>query len=99
VTVYLTVQVKIKDRAAYDRYSGAFMDIFSKFNGKILAADFEPKVLDGEWNMDRLVVMSFPDEESLMVWLTSDEYQAIGADRAAGADTIALLAKGIEVPN
>lgn len=98
VTVYLTVQVKFKDRKAYERYADAFMGVFSKFKGKMLAADFHPKVLDGKWDMDRLVLMSFPDEESLMAWLTSDEYRAIGADREAGADTIVLLAKGIEAP-
>lgn len=97
MTVYFAVQVKIKDREAYDRYAEAFMGVFSKFNGKMLAADFEPKVFDGEWKMDRFVLMSFPNETSLAAWLTSDEYKAIGADRAAGADTIALLAKGIEV--
>ena len=96
MTVYLAVQVRIKDRETYDRYASQFMNIFSKFNGKMLAADFNPKVIDGEWDMDRLVIVSFPDEPSLMAWLNSDEYQAIGADRAAGAETIALLAKGIE---
>ena len=98
MTVYLTVQVKIKDRDAYTRYSDAFMGVFEKFNGTMLAADFKPKVLDGEWDKDRLVLMSFPDKRSLLAWLTSDEYKAIGADRAAGADTITLLAQGIEVP-
>ncbi|CAK9042073.1 UPF0051 protein slr0074 [Durusdinium trenchii] len=96
MSIYLTVQVKIKDRDAYDRYAAAFMDVFVKFKGKMLAADFNPKVVDGEWDMDRLVLMSFPDEESLMAWITSKEYQAISADRKAGADTIALMAQGIE---
>jgi len=91
------MQVKIKDRAAYDRYADAFMDIFNKFNGTMLAADFEPKVLDGEWDRDRLVIMSFPDYESLTAWLTSKEYQSIRADREAGADTLALLAQGVDV--
>ena len=96
MTVYLVVQVKVKDREAYDRYAGGFMDVFSKFNGAMLAADFEPRVLDGEWDKDRLVLMSFPDEASLTAWITSDEYSKLAADRAAGADTIALLARGIE---
>ncbi len=96
MSVYLTVQVTIKDRAAYDRYAEAFGPIFAKFDGKILAADFEPKVLSGDWNKDRLVILSFPDEPSLMAWLTSNEYKAISADRDAGADTIALLAKGMD---
>ena len=96
MTVYFVVQVTIKDRGAYERYAAAFMGIFEKFKGKMLAADFKPKVLDGQWDMDRLVVMSFPDEGSLKEWLTSPEYQAIGHHRAAGADTIALMAQGIE---
>jgi uncharacterized protein (DUF1330 family) len=96
MTVYLTVQVKIKNRDAYDRYSAAFMGVFEKFKGRILAADFSPKVLDGKWDMDRLVLMSFPDEPSLMAWLTSDEYRKLGTDRAEGADTIALLVKSVQ---
>lgn len=95
MTAYLTVHVKIKDRAAYDRYSAAFMGVFAKFNGKVLAADFAPKVLDGAWAMDRFVLLSFPDEPALMAWLTSPDYQALAADRKAGADTIVVLAKGI----
>lgn len=97
MTVYFVVQVKIKDRAAYERYSNAFMDVFEKFKGTILAADFEPKVLDGNWDRDRLVLMSFPDQSALMEWLTSAEYREIAVDRVAGAETIALLAQGIEV--
>ncbi|MEM9014945.1 MAG: DUF1330 domain-containing protein [Pseudomonadota bacterium] len=95
MTVYFCVQVKIKDREAYDRYGAAFMDVFQKYNGEMLAADFNPKILDGEWDGDRLVLLSFPDEPSLMAWLTSEDYRAIGADRKAGADTVALLAQGI----
>ena len=98
MTVYLVVQVKIKDRQAYDRYAGRFMEVFSKYDGTMLAADFEPKQLDGKWDFDRLVMMSFPDEPSLMSWLTSADYQALSADREAGATTIALMAKGIEAP-
>ncbi|MEM1192163.1 MAG: DUF1330 domain-containing protein [Pseudomonadota bacterium] len=96
MTVYMAVQVKIKDRAAYERYSEAFMPIFSKFKGTMLAADFDPQVMSGAWDHDRLVLVSFPDKPSLYEWLSSDEYRAIGADRDAGADTIALLAQGIE---
>lgn len=97
MTVYFCVQVTIKDRAAYGRYADAFMGVFSKFKGTMLAADFEPKVFDGEWDRDRLVLMSFPDRAALMEWLTSDEYKELAADRDQGADTIALLAQGVEV--
>ena len=98
MSVYMCVEVKIKNREAYDRYADAFMSVFEKFKGTMLAADFEPKVLDGEWNGDRIVMMSFPSEADVMAWLTSPEYQAISVDRIAGADTKVLLAQEIEVP-
>lgn len=47
MTVYAVVQVKIKDREAYDRYSDAFMNVFEKFEGTMLAADFDPKLVEG----------------------------------------------------
>ena len=98
MTVYLCVQLKIKGRAAYARYEEDFLPVFEKFNGTLLAADFEPKVLDGEWDKDRIVLLSFPNEEELMAWITSDEYQAITANRDSGTDGIALLFQGIEDP-
>ena len=98
MTVYLTVQVKIKDRAAYQRYSDAFMPVFEKFKGTMLAADFEPRIISGEWDKDRIVIMSFPDKGAMMEWLTSEEYKVIAADRDKGADIIALMAEGVEGP-
>ena len=99
MTVYLVVQVKIKDREEYQRYSERFMGVFEKFEGTLLTADFSPKVVDGEWDRDRIVVMSFPSEEAMKAWITSAEYQEISVHRAAGAETIALLAQGIEATN
>jgi uncharacterized protein (DUF1330 family) len=32
-----------------------------KFSGRLLSADEHPLVLEGEWDRDKLVLMSFPD--------------------------------------
>ncbi len=96
MTVYFVGQVKIKNREAYDRYANAFMGVFEKFKGTMLAADFDAKMLGGEWDKDRLVIMSFPTKADLMEWITSPEYQKIGIDRDEGADVIGVLAQGIE---
>jgi uncharacterized protein (DUF1330 family) len=96
VTVYLVGQLKIKDRAAYDRYAAAFAGVFAKFNGRLLAADFGAKALEGEWDKDRAVLISFPDEASLMAWINSPDYREIAKDRIAGADALVLLVRGLE---
>jgi uncharacterized protein (DUF1330 family) len=94
MSVYVIVQLKMIDRAAYDRYQARFFDVFRKFGGRLLAADENPKVLEGSWDRDKLVLMSFPDEAAFRAWADSPEYLEISRDRKAGAEGVVLLAKG-----
>lgn len=93
VTVYVIVQLKMTDRAAYDRYQARFFDVFRKFNGRLLSADEQPSVLERVWDRDKLVLMSFPDEAAFRAWSESSEYVEISRDRKAGAQATVLLAK------
>ena len=94
MTVYAIVQLKMTDRAAYDRYQARFFDVFKKFSGRLLSADDNPAVLEGAWDRDRVVLMSFPDEAAFHAWANSPEYLEIAKDRQGGTDGIVLLAKG-----
>jgi uncharacterized protein (DUF1330 family) len=95
MTVYVIVQLKMIDRSVYDRYQARFLDVFRKFSGRLLSADEHPAVLEGAWDRDKLVLMSFPDEAAFRAWSDSPEYQEISKDRKAGAQGIVLLAKGL----
>ena len=94
MTVYVIVQLKMIDRAAYDRYQARFFDVFKKFSGRLLSADENPTILEGGWDCDKLVLMSFPDEAAFQAWANSPEYLEISKDRKAGAEGVVLLAKG-----
>lgn len=94
MTVYVIVQLKMTDRSACDRYQARFFDVFKKFNGRLLSADENPTVLEGAWDRDKLVLMSFPDEAAFRAWGQSAEYLEISKDRKAGAQAVVLLAKG-----
>ncbi|WBX99920.1 DUF1330 domain-containing protein [Ramlibacter tataouinensis] len=95
VTVYVLAQLKFKDRAAYDRYQAAFGGVFGAFEGAVLSADTRPKVLEGHWEGDKVVLLSFPDEAAWRAWAESPGYQDISRDRVAGADCTVLLLKGV----
>ncbi len=95
MTVYVIVQLKMIDRAAYDRYQERFFDVFKKYSGRLLSADETPTVLEGAWDRDKLVLMSFPDEAAFRAWGQSAEYLEISKDRKAGAQAVVLLAKGL----
>lgn len=94
MTVYVIVQLKMTDREVYDRYQARFFDVFRKYSGRLLSADENPAVLEGTWDNDKLVLMSFPDEASFRAWGSSPEYLEISKDRKAGAQAVVLLAKG-----
>ena len=95
MTVYAVAQLRFIDRAAYDRYQVRFMDVFRRHRGTLLAADESPEVVEGHWDRDKVVLMSFPDEAAFRSWSESPEYQEISKDRRVGADTVVLLAKGL----
>ena len=95
MAVYVLAQLKFTDRVAYGRYQERFMDVMRKFRGRLLAADEHPTVLEGTWEGDKVVLLSFPDEPAYREWGNSPEYQEILQDRKAGAAAIALLIKGV----
>lgn len=95
MTVYAIAQLRFIDRAAYDRYQARFMDVFRRHRGTLLAADESPQVVEGQWDREKVVLMSFPDEAAFRLWSESPDYQEISKDRRKGADTLVLLAKGL----
>ena len=95
MTVYAIAQLKFTDRDAYNRYQAAFMEVFQRYSGTLLAADEAPGVIEGEWDRDKVVLMSFPDEAAFREWAESPDYQRISEDRRAGADTLVVLVQAI----
>ena len=96
MTVYAIAQLRFTDRAAYNRYQSKFMEVFRRHPGTLLAADESPQVVEGQWDREKLVLMSFPDEAAFRGFVQSPEYLEISKDRRAGADTVVLLVDGLQ---
>jgi uncharacterized protein (DUF1330 family) len=93
--VYAIAQLRITDRAAYNRYQARFMDVMRKFKGRLLAADEAPRIIEGAWDREKVVLLEFPDEPAFREWAESPEYLEIAKDRKAGSEALVLLVKGI----
>ncbi|WP_230534069.1 DUF1330 domain-containing protein [Microvirga roseola] len=91
--VYIIAQLKFTDRASYRRYQEAFHGVFAQFNGRLLVADEEPRLLEGAWERDKVVVLGFPSGEEALRFQNSPEYSAIARDRRAGAEATVLLVR------
>lgn len=96
MSVYQIAQITIKNRDEYDQYAKKFLGVFEKFEGKILSVDWEPKVVAGEWNAMRSILLEFPNKLAWRAWITSPEYEEIAKHRIAGADVNAILVKSLD---
>lgn len=96
MTVYAMAQLRIHDPEPYGRYMSRFLPVLAKYNGKLLAADDNPRVLEGQWwDRNKIVLMQFDDVAAFRAWAASPQYVEIAQDRKAGADAVVLLIKGI----
>ncbi len=96
MSCYFVAQIQIQDMVEYQKYLDGVDEVFSKYNGKYLAVDGSPSVLEGEWSYSRMVIIQFPNEEELRRWYDSSEYQAIAKYRLSAAKCDTLLVKGID---
>lgn len=95
MSVYAIAQLTITEPTAYGRYLDGFMDVFSGFNGTLLAADPAPSVIEGRWPYEKVVLMSFPDRSSFDAWATSDAYEGIAVDRKTGSQAVVIVVEGL----
>jgi uncharacterized protein (DUF1330 family) len=95
MSVYAIAQLWIQDPVAYGRYTERFMEVFRNYQGRVLAADDSPLIFEGTSDVNKVVVLSFPDETAFRAWAESPEYLAIAKDRRAGAKSVILLVKSI----
>mgnify|MGYP002749792391 CR=1 FL=1 len=92
---YFIAQIKINNEDTYKKYLKDASLIFSKYNGKYLAVDNDPEILEGKWNYTRIVLIEFPNKNELKKWYNSKDYQKILKYRlnAAQCDTIIANSK------
>jgi uncharacterized protein (DUF1330 family) len=74
------------------------MEVMRQFRGTVLAADEQPRIEEGSWQYEKVVLLSFPDDTAFRDWADSPEYLRIAVDRKSGSVGVVLVAHGIEPP-
>jgi uncharacterized protein (DUF1330 family) len=96
MSTYVLAQLSIHDRARYDRYAAEFMRVLAPFEGRLLAADEVPEVLEGEWPHQKVVLIEFRDRDEALRWANSPEYRTIAVDREGSTVATVLLVSGFQ---
>lgn len=94
MAVYLIATLHIHDRDRYKNYEEGFMEIFMKYEGKILSVEEAPVTKEGKWDYTRTVLLEFSSKEKADAWYHSGEYQSLMQHRhAASNGNVVLLNK------
>ncbi len=94
MSYYFVAQIEIHDEKEYQKYLKDVDAVFSKFDGKYLALDEKPIILEGSRPCGRVALIEFPNEEGFKRWYESSEYQAILKYRLKAAACNSILVKG-----
>jgi uncharacterized protein (DUF1330 family) len=83
---YLFLEIDWHDQARATEYRKLLGPTLDKHGGRTLVAN-EPRVLEGDWNPRRVVIIEFPGMDALLGWYRSDEYAPLIRLRNEGAKT------------
>ncbi len=89
---YFIALINIHDPTRYEQYLAGFDEVFEKFRGEVVSVDDNPRVLEGDWPAGRTVLIRFPNEQELLRWYESPEYQQLARHRKeASVGSIAIV--------
>lgn len=92
--VYLIAEIDPTEPEAYAEYVESVPEIIELFGGRFLVRGGDPFVLEGRWSPERLVVVEFPNEETLRAFYDSPEYAPLKAIRQRTTNSRLVVANG-----
>jgi uncharacterized protein (DUF1330 family) len=93
MATYLICEIDWHDADKAKEYREKFGPGLEKYGGRTLCAG-PPEVLEGDWNPPRMVVLEFPNKESLRKWYGSEEYAPVLKLRQEGAKSKMIVVEG-----
>ena len=95
MSAYIIVQINITNKEAYKEYLKQVTSIAIKYGGKYLIRGGKFKVMIGDWDFERTVVIKFQTYEIAMDWYNSEEYAPVRKIRENNSDGNLIIIEGI----
>jgi uncharacterized protein (DUF1330 family) len=94
MVAYFIGEHKITDPAKYEEYLRQVAPMIKRFGGRYITRVGTHKVLEGQWEPNRVVIIEFPDMPALNAWYHSPEYHPLIALRQSASADILIAVEG-----
>ena len=95
MTAYMVAHLDVHDPDTFARYRDQVTPLIDRFGGKYLIRGGKTEVLEGDWQVSRLVVIEFPSRDALRLFYDSPEYQEILPLRTRSAHGAVAIVEGV----
>lgn len=92
---YVIVDCQVTDPAKYENYKQLAPPAIAKYGGRYLVRGGAATQLEGQWRPNRVVVLEFPDVETVRRFYDSPEYRAARDVRAGAATMNMIVVEGL----
>ena len=91
---YFIGEHRIIDEARYREYLRQVAPMIARFGGRYITRVGTHRVLEGEWQPNRVVIIEFPDMAALTGLYGSPEYQPLIALRQSASEDVLIAVEG-----
>ena len=95
MAAYVVVDVERTDLERAARYAELSGPSVEGHGGRFLARGGALRVLEGDWQPERLVVIEFESAEAAQAWYDSDDYRAAIAVRQGAGNWRMVVVEGV----
>jgi len=94
MSVFLIIDIAVKDPEKYSRYIHQVPEIIEKYGGCYYVRGGQVTPFAGDWHPERIIVVEFPNIERLQQCFQSEEYLQLAPLREQSTITRAVVVEG-----
>jgi uncharacterized protein (DUF1330 family) len=95
MAAYVLVDIQVTEPQGYEEYKKQAEATVTAYGGRYIVRGGKTEVMEGEWPLNRLVVLEFPSVARAKEWLHSKEYAAPRKLRQSTAVSRMIIVDGV----
>jgi uncharacterized protein (DUF1330 family) len=95
MAAYIVAHLRVTDSEAFEAYRARVPDVIRRYSGRYLIRGGRVQPLEGDWPVERLVVLEFDSVAAARAFYDSPEYAELIPLRQAGSEGTLAIVEGV----